>query len=452
MDQPRDETGATPRLGLVDTVSLVVGIIVGVGIFQTPPSVFREAPQVGPALLAWFAGGLLALVGAFCFAELAAAYPHSGGEYVYLTRAFGRWVGFVYAWIQLSLIRPASIGAMAYVFALYADGLLGTESPALVRGLTIGVVWAVTLVNLLGVALGKNVQNLLTAAKVLGLTVVIGIGVGHGNASNLRIEGPLQPAWFAQAMIVVLWTYAGWHEAAYVASEVRDGPRTLPASLILGTLIVTVVYLLVNLALAMALGPVAATSSTAAADLASLAWPTHGKALMSGLILVSALGALNGAVFTTARIGCAFAADHAVFAPLGRWSRRFNTPARALVVEALVTTALMVGVFCFGPALNLATAQGANPFDDLIYVTSAAFWVLFLLTGAAYFALRWREPDRPRPFRAPFYPLLPAAFCATCVYMLVGAIREYPLHSLVGLGIGLTGLPLYFLPARVRRR
>ncbi len=447
MQEIRDESASRPaHLGLWDATSLVVGIIIGVGIFQTPASVFDHSPQLIPALATWLIGGLLALVGAFCFAELSSAYPHSGGEYVYLTRAFGPIVGFVFAWTQLTLIRPGSIGAAAYIFAIHAGILLDCGDAPLPL-IALAAIGLLTAVNYLGVTFGKNMQNLLTVLKVLGLVGIVAVGFGWGTMAHLEESAPMKRGWFAETMIFVLWTYAGWHEAAYIASEVRDNRRNLPLALIFGTLLVTALYLLVNLAMALGLGVVAARSESAAADLVSLAWPSGGRQAMSVLIMVSALGALNGMIFTTARIGVAFGCDHALFAPLARWSPMFHTPGRALVVEGLISMILVLGVFFFGPALNRSQrgTSPANPFDDLVVVTAAVFWFLFLLTGVALFVLRRIDPDAHRPFKVPGYPILPILFCLWCGYMVYGSIAFKPQHSLVGLGITLVGLPLYFV-------
>ena len=174
-----------PTLGLWDAASLVVGIIIGVGIFQTPVSVFNDVPHVALALATWLIGGLLALVGAFCFAELASAYPRSGGEYIYLTRAFGPWLGFVYAWTQLAIIRPGSIGAVAYIFAIHAGTVLQV-GPAPLLFIALGAIAVLTGINILGVAIGKHANNAFTVVKILGLLGILVIGLGWGSFSRLN--------------------------------------------------------------------------------------------------------------------------------------------------------------------------------------------------------------------------------------------------------------------------
>lgn len=453
----RESAPIEPRLGVWDATSLVVGIIIGVGIFQTPASVFNQTPHVVPALLTWLIGGVLALIGAFCFAELASSYPRSGGEYNYLTRAFGPLCGFIYAWTQLSIIRPASIGAVAYIFAIHARSFFQVDD-RLLLAFALGAIGLLTGVNILGVTLGKNTNNVLTAVKVIGLVGILVIGIGWGNAGNLRDDPsfatvPFEPGWFASAMILVLWTYSGWHEAAYIASEVRDNRRNLPRALIAGTLLVTVLYLAVNLALILGLGVQGAMSDSAAADLAALAFPIAGRGAMSVLIMICALGALNGMIFTTARIAVAFGEDHSLFRPLTVWNPTLRTPARALVVEGFVSIAFVVGVFVWArmPKIGEPGAKQENPFDSLVDVTAAIFWVLFLLTGVALMILRSRDAELPRPFKTPAYPLLPVVFCAWCAYMVVGASLYARWLTLVGVSIAAVGLPLYYLQKRPKR-
>lgn len=445
MDPTQNTSNAgAPRLGVWDAVSLIVGIIIGVGIFETPATVFASAPGPWTGLLVWVLGGLFALVGAFCFAELAGSYPHSGGEYVYLTRAFGSLVGYLFAWAQLTVIRPGSIAAVAYVFALYARELFSVGSLELseagVIAVAAGAVVGLTLVNVLGVELGARTQNLLTIAKLLGLVALIVAGLfGGGDVRTLAPRPAAAWGWgsLATALVFVLWTYAGWHEAAYVASEVRYPRRNVPRALLLGTAAVMVIYLIVNAAYLLELGFAGAQSKTLAVDLLERAWPGYGGRVMALLIAVSALGALNGMIFTTARIYSVFGADHRLFVPLSRWSRRWGTPVRALLVQGVIALALMAGVWLTGDGSK-------NSFDVMVELTAAVFWCFFLAAGAALPVLRRRDPDAPRPFRVPGYPLLPLAFCAGCLYMVAGAILAFPERSLIGLGILAAGLPFYF--------
>ncbi|HEX3313785.1 MAG TPA: amino acid permease, partial [Gemmataceae bacterium] len=228
-----DERDSRKTLGLWDAISLVVGIIIGVGIFQTPPDVFAKGPEFVPAILPWILGSAISLLGALCFAELASTYPRSGGEYVYLSRAFGPspMVGFLYAWAQLLLIRPASIAALAYVTAKYLGELLGSGDPKFLLALSIATIVVLTTINIVGVRFGVTVQNLLTILKIVGLFSIIFVGCAWGRTDRIAWTGPIHFNSFAGAMVLVLWTYDGWNEAAYVASEVHDARRNLPLSL-----------------------------------------------------------------------------------------------------------------------------------------------------------------------------------------------------------------------------
>jgi basic amino acid/polyamine antiporter, APA family len=443
----KDHPPIEAKLGLWDAISIIVGIIIGVGIFETPAVIFNDVPNVWVGLGVWLLGGGLALLGALCFAELATAYPRSGGEYVYLTRAFGPLAGYLFAWAQLAIIRPGSIGAVAYVFALNADQVLGLGGSG-VLVLACASIGLLTLINVLGVVLGAWTQNLLTLAKVVGLVALVVVGLAWGDPEHLRDNpAPSTTSWFATVMIAVLWTYSGWHEAAYVVAEVKDRRRNLPLALIGGTMAVTLIYLLVNVAYIYALGfeNVRSHGDASAAAILGLALPGYGVRLMAVLIIISALGAINGMIFTTARIYAEFGLDHRLFSPLSHWSRRLGTPARALVVQGVISLLLVAGV-----AMYEWAQQSTNTFGTMLNFTAAVFWFFFLLTGAAFFMLRHIDHDLPRPFRVPLYPVIPLAFCSWCAYMTVGTIIEQPRVSLVGLGILLVGLPFYFWPQKKR--
>jgi len=490
MDQARTNS-AEPRLGLWDAVSIIVGIIIGVGIFETPHDVFSRAPGPWSALGVWAVGGVLALIGALCFAELASAYPRSGGEYVYLTRAFGPVAGFLFGWAQLGLIRPASIGALAFVFAKNAAVLWGVGEGATVL-LAAGSVALLTVINILGVTLGKNTQNLLTVAKLLGLAAIVVVGFGWGSPREIAAAAPVVGAegWFATTMIFVLWTYAGWHEAAYIVAEVKDRHRNIPLALIVGTAAVTVIYLAINVAFLFALGFEDARHTTVPAQMVlELVAGRSGATVMSLLIMVSALGAINGMIFTTARIYTEFGADHRLFQPLSKWSRRWGTPVRALVTQGAISLAMVAGVsvWVHWKGAEVPTGQIAleedfhttiqntlenlwyhvsgpdvpaeavfhkkikDAFEKMVEVPAAVFWLFFLLTGVSLMVLRAKDPDLPRPFRVPGYPILPVVFCLWCGYMAYGSIRFKPDESLIGLAILLIGLAFYFLPKKIKR-
>jgi APA family basic amino acid/polyamine antiporter len=448
------------KLGLWDAVSIIVGIIIGAGIFATPQDIFKQVPHPAYAIGLWVLGGVLALIGALCFAELASAYPRSGGEYVYLTRALGPFTGFLFAWSQLSVTRSGSIASMAYIFGSSAAALFGNDNTQnnapifLLAGLSVIVL---TFINVFGVRMGTRTQNVLTVAKVLGLAALIVVGFGWGNSgiavwtagsqAQLGNQVPAQGAWFAGAMMFVLWTYSGWHEAAYIVSEAKNHTRNIPMALVIGTMIVTAIYLLVNLALLYGLDFEGAKDKHAPVNLVELAWPNYGARAMNVLIMISSLGAINGMIFTTARIYSEFGADHRIFKTMSHWSRRWKTPARALLIQGVICLAMIAGVWFAG---------GGDPFDKTVKLTVAVFWSFFCLTGVSLILLRERDPLTPRPFRVPGYPVLPIIFCGWCAYLVIGTIIEDyqkgAIVSLIGVGILFVGLPLYFIPKRLKER
>jgi amino acid transporter len=430
---------------LWDTTCLIVGVIIGAGIYQAPTQVFQNVTGPWQALGVWLVGGLLSIAGALCFAELASTYPRSGGDYVYLTRAYGSWVGFFFAWAQLAVIRSGGgIAAVAYVFADYARVLCDfrPESTPFCAATVIAVL---TFINILGVNPGKRTQNALTVAKVLGLAGIIVAGFSYAAPrANSAAAAPSGTASLAIALLFVLYTYDGWNEAAYVVGEVNDWRRNVPRALIVGPLVVMGIYLLVNAALLVGLGFERASSSKAiVADLLALPLGGFGARIMSLLVMISTLGAINGTIFAGSRIYPELGADHPVFAPLNRWNSRLGTPVTSLLAQAAVSIVLVVAVGVIW--------QSQDGFEMLLKYTSAVFWLFFFLTALALFVLRYKDEGIERPFRVPAYPWLPLLFCGWSGFMLCGSIIYAPKQSLLGLGILLLGLPFYFwFPQRTR--
>lgn len=464
----RSTASKYPPLGLWDVVSITIGIVVGTGIYETPPIVLQNVAGPWGAMMAWTLGGVMSLIGAFCFAELAAAYPRSGGDYIYLSRAFGSWLGFLFAWFQLSVIRAANIAMMGFVFADYAASIWNVPfarqwawAGAAVLGLT--------LLNLLGVAFGKRTQNLLTLAKVIGLTGVLVVGFAWSQPLAV-LESPVThgSSSLATAMVLVLLTYGGWNDAAFVAAEVRGGPRAIAGALLVGTLAITLIYLLLNAAFLWGLGFERARNSHAiAADLLAQSFGSWGARAIAALVMVSALGAINGMLFSGARVYAALGVDHPVFAWLGRSHAR--TPWGALLMQSAISLGLIGVVGTLGgrasvnellTRANLPAIEwtGHGGFEVLSVVTTPLFWLFFLFCGLSVFVLRQRDPQLERPFTVPLYPELPLLFCGVCAYMIYAGI-EYAqnMHLLGGLmavsgALLLAGLLLYRLSRWMDRK
>jgi basic amino acid/polyamine antiporter, APA family len=432
---------AAHSLGLWDAVSIIVGIVIGAGIYETPPLVLASVS--GPAELAvvWTLGGLLSLIGACCYAELASTYPRSGGDYVYLSRAFSPLFGFLFGWAQLAVIMTSSIGMMAFVFADYAAELwgLGREARPL---LAASAVFLLSACNVVGLAAGKTTQNALSLLKLVGLAGIAVSGLllaGAGRPAPSSAGGSGSSS-LGLAMILVLYTYGGWNDAAYVAAEVREPRRNLPRALLLGTGAVTLVYLAVNAAFVRGLGFERARASSAiATDLTRAALGDTAGLLLGLLVMVSALGAVNAMILTGARVTAALGADYPALGRLGRVDLRRRSPTVALLAQLAVTLALIGALGSLG---------GRGGFEQLLRCTAPVFWLFFLLTGLALLVLRFREPQRARPFRVPLYPLLPLIFCATSAAMLVASVRYAGKLALIGLILLALGVPLYFGVAR----
>jgi amino acid transporter len=437
-----------PRLGLWDTVSIIVGIVVGTAIFRSPTDVFSNAGGPLVALSLWLVGGVLAWCGAVCYAELATRYPRDGGDYEYLNRAFGPWCGFLFAWAQLTTVISGNIAIMAYAFADYGMRVW----PELERSaiwFVIAPVVILSIANALGVVAGKLVQNLLTAGKVVGLAGLVLAGLLVGGAKPQAVESaePDAVPQIGLALVFVLYAYGGWTHAAYVAAEVRDQRRNLPRALLLGVAGITAVYLAINATYLIVLGfDAAQRTPTPATDVMEYAVGPRGASAISLLVMISALGAINGMILTGTRIYATWGADYPALAWLGGWNRRLAAPTAAIVLQAIIAVLLIVlvgtptGRKMFDTALDSVGIEGlpwdeyAGGFATLIAGSTPVFWTLSLLTGVALFVLRRSDRTNERAYTMPFYPLPALAYCATCAYMLWASISYARWLVLIGFG------------------
>lgn len=637
---PPEARGA---LSVFDAVNIIVGIVVGTTIFKMAPNIFAWSGSPASALLIWLIGGVLAFIGALVYAELATSFPRDGGDYVYLGKAFGPWAGFLFGWTQLTIVLTCSIGAMAVVFGEYASNLYDLTKVVDAGGLSstflyaAGAIAVISLLNIIGVVLGKWVQNLLTILKVVGVLAIIVAGFGWGDWSRAlsartvhhetvvgkgepKVSGDFQvvdaggerpgkalesvdrpgdspiirlqlkptklteetnvsfayhivgegfrvelrdtkndktwsedsrarsenwtdasliirtPAedgktWTADeirfvappgstmkvdavvvssplsfwdsfvytemslvALILVMYAFGGWNDAAFVAAEV-DQPRTnIPRALLFGVGIITVVYLLVNLAYLVGLGfDVASQRNSPQQQLIPLlvlqkAFGDGASRAINAVIMISALGAVNGLIFTGARVYATVGNDHRLFSWLGHWTPNRGAPILALLVQALIALS-MIAAFGTKPGQDIVnmgleqvnnvtnTIKGVDPgspnavdlrlqgevdpertFDKLFAISAPFFWVFFLATGLSLFILRDVTARIGRPFSVPLYPILPIIFCNVCVWMIY---RSYTFMSgVLGLTpifvvfviVVLLGLPLFWLSTKVGYR
>lgn len=414
-------------LGIGDVLAITVGIVIGAGIFRAPAIVAGAAGGDETLLLAaWALGGLLSIVGALCYAELASAWPNMGGDYHFLGRAYGQRTAFFYAWARLAVIQTGSLALLAYVFADYIVAILPGVMPS-VGWAAIAVV-VVSAINWLGIRQGARAQRWLTIAEVLGLVIVIvaGLLLAPEGAAPRPVTGESA---FGMMMIFVLLTYGGWNEAVYVSAEMKDAPRRMGPVMVAGLALVTILYLLANLAFLRVLGIEGmAESDAVAAAVMDAAMGDVGAAILSLIIAVAALTSANATAITGARTTCALGRRFRALSWLGKWDTARDTPGNAMIAQGLVALLLVI-----------AGAFARDGFQLAVDYTAPVFWLFLLLTGLSLFVLRYREPDTPRPFRVPLYPITPAIFCATTGYLLWSSLNYTGAGALAGVAVLVIG-------------
>ncbi len=430
---PGSQDGGQPRqtLSLLDAVAMIVGLIVGAGIFGTPAIVAGAAGSEGMLIAMWVAGGLFAIIGALSYAELSTAFPSAGGEYHFIQRAYGRSLAFLYGWARMTVIVAGSIAVFAFLFGDYMSRVvnLGVHSSAIWAALLVGVL---TLVNYIGIREGKATQNVFTVLEVGGLVLIVVAGLllapspAPAPAAAAAGSGPwYMGAGLGTAMLFVLFTYGGWNDAAYISAEVRNRDRNMVRALLFAIGIVMLLYLLVNLAYLKGLGfHGLARSDAVAADLLKAVWGGTGEKLISVMIAIAALTSVNGSIIVGARGNYALGRDWPLLGFLGRWHEASGSPRTAMLVQGAIALALVA----FGAIQNTG-------FKGLVEYSLPVFWGFFLLVGIAVFVLRAKEPGVPRPFRVPGYPVVPAIFVLMCAYLLYSSIAYHRANALTGLAV-----------------
>lgn len=438
-----------PLLRRLDAVAIIVGIVIGAGIFKTPPMIAGLAGDPGWVIAAWIAGGVISLVGALCYAELASAFPHAGGDYHFLTRAYGRHVSFLYAWARATVINTGSIALLAFVFADYFGSAVGLSRGGTSNLLAFAVVIALTILNIVGLRVTAQAQNVMTLALVLGLlALVVAALVAPASGAVTPQAFSARPAtgMLGLAMVFVLLTYGGWNEAAYISAELKGGRNAIVGVLVTSIAVVAALYIAVNVALMSGLGFKALTESKAAgADLMTRAFgPWAGQAL-GVIVSLAVLTSINGTMITGARTNYAIGRDWPSLRFLSGWNAVRGVPVTAYVVQALIALAL----------IGFGTLQH-DGFEAMVEFTAPVFWLFFFLVGVAVFVLRGRHPAVERPFRVPLYPITPVLFCAVCAYLFYSSVTyaasKDAVHiSLIVMVIGVVALALTGASARARR-
>ncbi|MGL4575819.1 MAG: APC family permease [Burkholderiaceae bacterium] len=433
-------SNAQPRatLNLTQAIAIIVGIVIGAGIFKAPSLVAANTGSTFWMFAAWIAGGLISLIGALCYAELATSYPNAGGDYHFLRRAYGKAVSFLFAWARFAVITTGSIALLAFVFGDYMTQILplGAASSALYA---VAALLVLTWVNVRGIRSSANTQTWLTAVEVAGLLLIVVAGlflVSNGSTAAAppaaSAAAPSTPALGALglAMVFVLLTYGGWNEAAYISAELKDERRNMVRALMISIAIITGLYLLVNWAYWSGLGIQGmAQSKAVAADLMNVAFGRTGEVIMAVLVAIAALTSMNATMIVGARTNFAAARDWPVLRNVGQWDEERATPVNAIWLQSIAALVLI--------AIGFAVGGG---FKAMVEFTAPVFWLFFLLSGIALFVLRRKHPDLPNRFKVPLYPLTPIVFCLVCAYMLWSSLGYVYSQELGGLNAAWIGV------------
>ncbi len=438
-------------LGLWSAIAIVIGTVIGSGVFLVPATMIRYVGSVDKLFIVWIVAGLLSLFGALTYAELAAAMPEAGGEYVYLSAAYGPFWGYLYGWTQFWVAKSGSIATLAAGFYTYLTAffpVLGV--PILTTPWHIGpggslleihygqlvaiaVIVVLAGVNYVGVRSGGNLQVLVTAVKMvlIGGIVVIGVFSGKGDFSHfgLRIATTGGVAGFFAAMVSALWAYDGWNNVSMVSSEIRNPQRNLPRSLILGTSAVIATYILVNVAYFYVLSPgQVAQSHRVAADMMSHLYGNAAAGAVTVAVLISIFAALNGSILSGSRVPYAMARDGLFFRAAAVVHPKYKTPGNSMILLCAWSCVVVLSGW----------------FDDLYNFVIFGSWILYLLTAVSVFVLRRKRPDLERPYHVLGYPLVPVLFIGVATLLLVSTLQTRPRESLMGIALMILGVPFYF--------
>jgi len=422
-------------LSLLDATMINAGGIIGSGIFMVPAAVAMFTGSASLFFMVWIAGGVVSLFGALSVAELGAAMPKAGGQYVYLSEAYGPVWGYLYGWSAVAVINTASIAAVGVAFSEYLRFFFPITDVS-IKGIAVATIILLTIINILDVKSGARFQNLFTISKlgaIFGI-IILGLVMEGGSNQNLspffsdqsftELVGPL-----GLAMVSVLWTFDGWIFITYVAGEVKNPGRNIPLSLIFCMLIVISIYLLLNYVLIFTLGFTGMNGSDlVVSDAASVFLGNKGAAIVTLIILISLIGANNGQVLTSARINYAMAKNKLFFYQASQIHPKFKSPANALIIQCVWA--------------SLLTFTGT--FNQLITYIIFASWIFYGMSAGAVIILRNKKPDMERPYKTPLYPWIPITFILFAIFLTINTIMEAPRDAAIGAGIILAGLPMYY--------
>jgi basic amino acid/polyamine antiporter, APA family len=443
MTSPRSPSVLPRRLGLWSAVAVVIGTTIGSGIFRSPAGIASKLPGPLPLFSVWIAGGVLALCGALTLAEVAGAYPQTGGIYVFLREGWGRLTAFLFGWAELVIIRAAALGAISITFAEYFLRVLGYNPlvapyDSYAHYLAAAAIVGMAIVNIRGVHLSSYVQNITTVAKYAGLLLIvlfaIAIGLprsGGGHFTPATPPGSFSISAFGLALVSVLWAYDGWADLSFISGEVKDPRRNMPRALIIGAASIIAIYLLANVAY-LAVLPVdqIKTSRLVAADVAQQLVGAAGVTFVASTVMLSTFGTLNGSILTSPRIWFAMADDGLLFKKVAAVHPRYQTPYVAIAVAATLGAGFVL----------------LRTFEQLADTFVTAIIPFYALGVASVYVFRRRANYDP-PFRTPGYPVVPALFVLSTIYLLANALIDDSsrLPTLITFGLILLGIPVYYL-------
>ncbi len=447
-NKSKSDAGSSPipTFTTISSVAVIVGVVVGIGIFRLPPIVASNSGSGLQFILFWLAGGVVSLLGALCYAELASLHPDSGGEYHFLHKAFGKPVGFLFTWGRMTVIQTGSLALVSFILGDYATLILdlGKFSPAIYAAVT---VMLLTGLNILGTGHSRKTQMVITSVIVFIIVTI--------SLSALLLVPSAQEAGLAEnqgagfsggmagsAMIFVLLTYGGWNEAAYLSGELINVRKNMIRVLVAGIVIITLLYLLINFAYLHVLGlDRLKESQTIGADITEPVFGTAGSYIVGFIVIFAAISTANATIITGARTNYALGRDFNLLRFMGRWDSKRNTPVNALIVQGSIALLLIF----FG-------AWSKQAVETMVDYTAPVFWLFLLLTTTSLFIFRSRHKQSEIPYRVPLYPLTPLLFIAACGFMLYSSLAFTGAGSLAGAGFLVLGIPIYLLTLRQEKK
>lgn len=424
----------SPTFTILSTLAVMVGIVIGIGIFRLPPIVAANAATGTEFILFWVAGGAISLLGALCYAELATAHPDAGGEYHFLYKGLNPNIAFLFSWARIAVIQTGSIALAAFILGDYASLILNLGSYSSAIYAAVAVI-TLTAMNILGTSYSRRAQNIITLLIVASLMILAVAGlIAETPVRTNDISDASSENAFGAAMIFVLLTYGGWNETVYLSAEIKEVRQKMATVLVAGIGTITLIYTAVNYAYLNVLGLEQLQNVDAVgAVFSEILFGVNGEFLISIIVIIAALSTANATIITGARTNYALGRDFSVLKYLGQWNKHSNTPQNALLVQGAIALLLVI--------LGAFTEEAVSTMVDY---TAPVFWLFLLLTTATIFIFRRRQGGQNSTYSVPFYPFTPIIFIIVCGYMLYSSVAFTGWGALFGIGVLLLGIPVLF--------